>query len=305
MTTDPEGASGDTVDAVQAVTVAAVVTAFNAGDALVELCAELRRQVDTVVVVDDGSTVDPSPLLARCAALGCRVVSQPRNTGIAAALNAGVTAAGHFDWLLTFDQDSRVAAGYVRQLVETAEAATVAGIGVAMVAPGSIEGLKSRTSGHRSGFTLGGEPIQSGLLFPRAAIDSLGPFSETLFIDSVDTEYYLRAKTRGFVVVVAPAATLEHSLGERYYPRMLGGRLGLVVSAPFRYYYIARNHVAMLKLYGRRAPGWAFRETLLDARHIVVVLVLVSGRRRRLQMLVAGWRDGFRGVGGRIPAALG
>jgi rhamnosyltransferase len=290
--------------------VAAVVTAYNAGPTLADLCATLLLQCSTVVVVDDGS-LSGGAVLDHCAALGCAIVRQPSNTGVAAALNAGVRAAGEPDFVLTLDQDSRIPDGYVAALVAANSAAVGAGVRVGMVAPERIEGLPSRVVGIRGDVTLGGEPIQSGLLFPRQAIDLLGDFLESLFIDSVDTEYYLRAKTAGLDVVIALGATLGHSLGERYYPTLFGRRLrfrgrdiGLVRSAPFRYYYIARNHIKMLKLYGRRETGWAVRETLLDIRHFFILIVVVPRRPRHLRLLLAGWRDGFRGVGGKIPSSL-
>ncbi|MES2169379.1 MAG: glycosyltransferase [Actinomycetota bacterium] len=291
--------------------VAAVVSVFNADESLISLCESLVRQCSRVVVVDDASTRDLSDLLDRCSALGCVVVRQQVNSGIAAALNAGVRAAGDFDWLLTLDQDSHVDDDYATRLVDAAVAAATAGIEVGMVAPETIRGLPSRVVRRQDGIVFGGEPIQSGLVIPRSSLDRLGPFLEDLFIDSVDTEYYLRAKVAGLPVVIAPGVSLGHSLGDVFYPTLFGRRLrvggtdiGLVRSAPFRYYYIARNHIEMLRLYGRSEPGWAIRETLLDARHMLIVLLVMPRRRRHVKMLIAGWRDGFKGVGGRIPPGL-
>ena len=294
----------------------AVVTVYNPEDILLALCRELVAQARYVFIVDDGSSAPTADsLLHECEKLGCIVVRHPSNLGVAAALNTGVsTALGQVPrpaGIITLDQDSELPAGYIASLVEASETASAAGFSVGMVAPEFIGGLPSHTREKRGDVVLGNEPIQSGLLIPTVVFDEIGIFLEQLFIDAVDTEYYLRASSSGLHVVVAVGVALGHSLGNRYFPQFLGRRLrvrgrdfGLVRSAPFRYYYIARNHITMVRIYGRKFPGWAARETLLDLRHFLILLVLVPERKLHLRMITAGWRDGFAGVGGRIPADL-
>lgn len=296
--------------------VAAVVTAFSPGPGLVSLVRLLRPQVGRVVVVDDGSDPRFDPVLDDARAAGALVVRQPVNSGIAAALNTGIRAARAEavtapEFVVTFDQDSQVSPDFVSCLVDTARDATAAGLRVGLVAPAHVEGLPSPVTGYSKGFLLGATPIQSGLLLPLETLRRVGPFAEQLFIDGVDTDFALRVAGAGMVVVLSPATTLGHSLGSRYTPTVLGRPLrvggapvGLVYSAPFRYYYLVRNRVLLNRRHGRGNRAWSVRETAGDLRHLVIVQLLVPGRRRRFVAAAAGLRDGWAGRSGRIPPEL-
>ena len=59
---------------------------------------------------------------------------------------------------------------------------------------------------------------------------------EALFIDQVDTEWCLRARSMGYRVFGACGAILEHRLGEAYYRIWFGRWRQLPRHKPFRYY---------------------------------------------------------------------
>lgn len=295
--------------------VVAVITAFNPGPALLGACTSLLSQTASVTVVDDGSTTDVTEILDACAAAGCQVVLLGQNSGIAAALNTGVDAAlaetPDAEFVVTLDQDSTLQGDYVERAVTAFDAATAAGVRVGLVAPHSVEGLPSRVAEVRNGVVLGLEPIQSGLVIPRSVWRDAGPFRAALFIDSVDTEYFMRLSDAGFETVLAAGTHLGHSLGGRFTPTVfgrplrIGGRdISLVRSAPFRYYYIARNRVLMNRAFGARHRAWSVRETVLDARHFAIVLALSPNRAVLARLIGAGWRDGVRGRQGRMPDSL-
>jgi rhamnosyltransferase len=289
--------------------VTAVVTAFRPDAGLLEVCASVAPQVDAVVVVDDGSGPAADGVLDACAALGATVLRHPGNRGIGAALNTGVSAAldaagGAPADVLTLDQDSAVPRGYVAALRAALGRARAAGLDVAMVGPGRATGVRAAGAGDgdADGVVRAREPIQSGLLLTAGALRALGPFDAGLFIDGVDTEYWLRARARGLAAVVAPDAELTHRLGRRHEVR-LGGRALLSVghAAEFRYYYIARNRVELVRRFGRREPAWAAGAVLRDLRHLALTTVLVPGRAGRLRETLDGLRDGARRVRGPRP----
>lgn len=295
--------------------VVAVISAFNPGPALVDACTSLLSQTASVTIVDDGSTADVAEILDACAAAGCQVVLLGRNSGIAAALNAGVDTAFEnepgAEFVLTLDQDSTLQGDYVARAVAAHDAATAAGVRVGLVAPHSVEGLPSRVAEVHNGVVLGLEPIQSGLVIPRSVWHAAGPFRAGLFIDSVDTEYFMRLSDAGFETVLAAGTHLGHSLGDRFHPTIFGRRLrlggrdvSLVRSAEFRYYYLARNRVLMNRAFGARHRAWSMKETALDARHFAIVLALSPNRLTLARLIVAGWRDGVRGRQGRMPESV-
>lgn len=290
----------------------AVVSLFNPDESVLENAEVLLSQTDRVVVVDDGSPKDPSGILAELEAMGCTVVRLTGNSGIATALNAGITEAlastPKPDFILTMDQDSRLRVGYVQALLATAASAGVSGVRVGMVAPGSVSGLPVRRGPVLHGVQLGGEPIQSGLLIPVGVIERVGAFRDSLFIDGVDSEYFLRCRSHGLNTVLSAGASLDHALGTQTAatafgkPVAIGGRsLEIRTASAWRYYYIFRNRVLLTRQYGRKYPLWAVKGLLADYRHLLIASSLAPGRLPRLGNAAAGVIDGIRGRSGRRP----
>lgn len=90
--------------------------------------------------------------------------------------------------------------------------------------------------------------ITSGMLIDRQKINNVGLFNENLFMDFVDTEWCMRAKSKGFTVygnfdVQAPA----HPIGGEPLS-ILGFKFPL--HSPERHYYMAHNWVKILFLSG-------------------------------------------------------
>lgn len=289
--------------------ITAVVSLYNPDDSVVDRCVALLDQARHVVVVDDGSTNDPAPVLAQLESLGAHVVRLERNCGIASALNAGIRAARQHpsnpSFILTMDQDSLLEPGYTDKLLTAYEVAISNGVSVGMVAPGLISGLPTRRRGKVRTTVLGGEPIQSGLLVPCTTLDALGLMMDELFIDGVDTEFYLRARNAGMESVLATDARLDHALGSMVTASVFGievapaGRpLKIRTAASYRYYYIFRNRLLLVRKYCRSQPGWAIKGLLADYRHLAIVTALAPGRAERLGSALAGIRDGFLGTSG-------
>lgn len=297
-------------------TIAAVFSLFNPDSSVVSNVELVLKQVNTVIVVDDGSTADISGVLDQLQTLGCLVHRMESNSGIAAALNAGIstalsTVSVQPDLILTMDQDSTLNVDYVATLIKAYESAQKADLQVGMVAPGTVEGLPSRSTGKQGAVVFGDEPIQSGLLIPTTVFQNVGTFMADLFIDGVDSEFYLRVKAAGYRVILAPGASLNHSLGSMVPARILGlepqlrGKPLLVrTAATMRYYYIYRNKLLLAARYWRTNPQWVLRGVLLDMRHLAIVTLMVPGRMSRLHEVSAGIADGFKGRTGRKDGNL-
>lgn len=289
-----------------------VVSAFNPSNNLVRNCEALLMQCADVIVVDDGSSSPDESIFEAVSASGCSVLRLDTNSGIAAALNEGVRLArsSHpdLDFILTMDQDSRIEPGFVRNLEMTAADASSDGLKVGMVAPGRVSGLPSRARRKYKSVVIGDEPVQSGLLIPVICVDAIGPFNEELFIDGVDSEFYLRAKAAGWNCIIAQDASLMHSLGTLV-PANLGplpiqwrGQPLMVrTAASWRYYFIARNRILLCRRFFRTDPYWAVRGLLLDVRHLLLVSTLANGRWARLSAALRGCFDGIRGRTGPSP----
>ncbi|MET3808942.1 glycosyltransferase [Arthrobacter sp. UYEF3] len=288
--------------------VAGVVTAFRPFPEIVSNVESLLRQAAVVVVVDDGSGPGFDHIFAALAEVGAVVLRLEANSGIGAALNAGIHKAreiGDPEYIVTVDQDSYLPAGYVQALHSAAAGAKTSRIEPGLISPANIHGNPVKRKGSRNGISLGKEPIQSGLMIPVATLDAIGEFSEELFIDLVDTEYYYRALDAGLPTILADTE-FDHSLGTMVDARVFGrsvaamGRpLKVRIAATWRYYYIFRNRLLVGRRYFSRHPAWVAAGIWTDLRHLLVVTLLAPGRSARLKSVFYGIADGLRGRSGR------
>jgi len=142
--------------------------------------------------------------------------------------------------------------------------------------------------------------IASGMLIPAEAWLSVGPMDESLFIDKVDTDWCLRAAASGHALAGAPAATLDHRLGEAAL-RVLtrSGWKSIDVHLPFRYYYIIRNAVLLAR---RPHATWRWRSTELRSSLHLALLVAVFSEVRwpATRMMCRGLFDGLRAKTGPL-----
>lgn len=288
--------------------VAAIVTAFRPGDALRTAVASLCDQVTDVVVVDDGSGPEFDGVFRSVKAPRVQVVRNATNAGVGAALESGretlASADTQPDAILTLDQDSVAPPGLVDHLIDAWRAAVGDGVDVGMISPGRVESVSRSRPGDTSDarYAIGSEPIQSGLLIPSSTFGRIGGFRSSLFIDLVDTDFYLRARGAGLVNVTAPAAHLAHQLGTSHAVSLAGRDIHVTVASGFRYYFQARNVVLVAREHARSHPVRIASVIGRHIRHLAMVTALVPGRARRLSETWNGLRDGLRGLEGPRPA---
>ncbi|WP_044572619.1 glycosyltransferase [Arthrobacter alpinus] len=295
-------------------TTAAVIAAFKPAATLVHTVVALSRQINHIVVVDDGSPASSTQIFAELEKAGAHVVHQGSNQGIGAALNAGVMLAEksfHPDYFITLDQDSVLVDDYVRRAHKTLKEAAVAGVSVGFVCAASYSGHASPLWKNVDGFCQAFDPMQSGFFIPRQTISTVGRFAADFFIDGVDSDFTMRCRDAGLATIIGPGCTIEHDLGERGQAqlfgrkvRVLGRDIGFNYHSPSRVYYICRNGTALTKRYLRSNPGWVGRRLVEEAKAHLLRFLFSPNRVKLLTAAIAGLRDGFTGKSGRIPQPL-
>jgi rhamnosyltransferase len=291
--------------------VVAVVPTFHPDDRVIERLEALSAQVDSVIVVDDGSSADADSVLADIEGAGFRVVRTGENRGIAAALNTGTRLAldDHADFVVTIDQDSLLPDGYVRACLDVFEgAASATRLGVVTV--DSINGHPSIPPRHSpEGFGLVGEAIQSGFVISADCLERCGLFDERLFIDCVDTEFCLRIGEMGYRIAIAAGTNLEHELGhqvplkpfgiQRYHD---GVPATYEYHGPYRRYFIVRNNVDLWLRYARKQPRWVASSIRREINPSVRTILSGPQAQRQLLATLIGAVHGVRHVRGPMPA---
>lgn len=275
-----------------------VVVTYQPDETLRENLQALRAQITCVLVVDNGSK---NIAFVECIAAesGCRLIKNPRNLGIAKALNQGaeVALAEGFAWLATFDQDSMVTAGLVQGLLEFRQT-TMPNAPVGVLAATHIDRHSDRSYhvprhvlGDRGQWRMLRTTITSGSFIPVAVLRAVGPFDEPLFIDFVDHDFCVRCRQHGYLIVESKRHILVHSLGRLSEHDLLGRRVVCSNHSAIRRYYMTRNQLEVYRRYLRFDPAWSLLGILDLLIGSAMVLIFESDRLAKMRAMLRGAAD--------------
>ena len=293
--------------------VCAIVVSYNPCiDTLQNILCALKTQVSQILVVDNGSDIEIITWLRLRDDIV--FIELGHNLGIAIAHNKGIAwASKHkYPYVLLMDHDSVPMPNMVQHLLNTMTHLLIQNVRVAGV------GTRYRDpiTGHTSYFVCFGWLkikkifcdsientiavdflISSGTLFSIHALKNIGFMDEQLFIDHIDTEWFIRAKHKGYHSFGSCKALMNHSLGERGYKLWLGRWRYLPLHSPLRCYYKFRNSVL---LYKRHYMPW--RWLINDLVRLLSIglfyLIFVPQRATYASMFIKGiWHGIINKVG--------
>ncbi|MEU4424419.1 glycosyltransferase family 2 protein [Actinoplanes sp. NPDC024001] len=228
-------------------TVAVVVVTYNSERLLPDLIASLGPGLEGVnwhLTVADNASADDSVGAVRRLAPTATVVEMGRNAGYAAGINAAVAKAGPFTAVLVLNPDVRLTPGCVRTLLGVLR---TEGTGIAVpllvdgdgrlihtmrrdpavrrvlgdallgaVRAGRYPALGEMVTDERR---YGAETVTdwaegSTVLFSAECWERVGPWDESFFLYSEETDFALRARDAGLVTRFTPAARAVHLEGD-------------------------------------------------------------------------------------------
>ena len=267
----------------------------------VEFSTRLRvvlPQVGALVVIDntpEGSaswiTLLPDDERARIS-----VIENRSNLGVAAALNQGLNHANQTGcrWLLTLDQDTQC----FPDIVDTLRSIAVSSHPKPAIVGGNyFDAKRDRHDvpvGDGSKCLDRKTVITSGCLVDTAFALAIGGFREDYFIDQLDHEFCLRARSKGGRVVVSRKPVMEHSVGGATGPRVPILGTMLPDHPPLRKYYITRNTIVTIADFWSQEPGWCLRRS---ARLLIGLFGMATIEDHRLAKVLAfilGAKDGIQ-----------
>ncbi|REG61249.1 rhamnosyltransferase [Paraburkholderia sp. BL6669N2] len=282
----------------------AVVVFYNPDEACVARANRLARSMHCVVVDNTGS-VGTAAELGLSGAI--EYVANGENVGIATAINQGVEALirADFDIAILFDQDSEPPASLLTELPMVIARANEAGEKVALAGPayddprlrGVAPFVRFKWWKLERVTPEGEQPIDVDFLISSGSCinlrwwSSIGPMDDALFIDFVDLEWCVRAKTRGFRVLGVPWVRMSHELGGE--PVKVLGR-SYPMHGPLRHYYQFRNVIALMKR-SSMPMTWKTTELVKLPVRVLIYCFFPSQRKEHLAMVWRGIRDGCRG----------
>ncbi|WP_229068352.1 glycosyltransferase family 2 protein [Actinoplanes sp. DH11] len=234
-------------EAVTPETVAVVVVTYNSERLLPDLIASLGpglAGVDWSLTVADNASADDSVGAVRRLAPHATVVEMGRNAGYAAGINAAVAKAGPFTAVLVLNPDVRLTPGCVRTLLEVLRKPGT-GIAVPLLTDGDGELIHTMRREPAARRVLGdavlgavragrypaiGEMVTDERLYTAETVtdwaegstvlisaecwNAVGPWDESFFLYSEETDFALRARDAGYATRFTPAAKAVHLEGD-------------------------------------------------------------------------------------------
>lgn len=279
---------------------AVIVTYYPDVSAVERLISQLEKQVDWIVLIDN-ATPGFNIHLPEKSAIKTEVIANPENLGLAAAYNQGIKLARARDatHIILFDQDSFPADNMVRDLAHYMSQYNVKHLQVAAAGPkySDVKGQSISPFVRLSGLRLEridcdeenivdvDHLISSGCLIDLRAIDQIGEFTDSLFIDYVDTEWCWRARRNQLRLLGVGAAKMHHNLGEAHFMAFGKPR---VLHPPFRLYYQIRNQWWMIL---QPWVGWRWRaaDIIRSAKIFLAIAIFAPERRKRISYMCKGF----------------
>ena len=281
---------------------------------------QISSQVEQIVLVDNASAQQDA-IISRCKGVAS-VIPQNVNSGLGSAHNLGIEyarmqGATH---VIIFDQDSLPKEGMVAALLHSLHSLESTGEKISAVGPRYVGTDAETGEQHQSFFVKFGwlkfqrnycqtdandYPsadflISSGALFSINALQEIGLMDEQLFIDHVDTEWFLRAKSKGYSAYGVCNAWMEHGLGEQTKKvKGLFRERNIPQHKPFRYYYIFRNSFLLYRR-GYVSKKWIWNDLQRLLQIFVFYGLIYPPRSSNLKMMMKGIRHGLLKVDGRL-----
>ena len=284
-------------------TICAIIITYKPSLELIRNVELIQEMADFVMIYDNTTGMtDAISTLQNCS--GVSVFHAGRNDGMGVALNFGLQYAieHHFDWLATFDQDSRPTKDMFRSMLKSlSEYAD--GNQVRILAPSHRD-----PSEKPKAILLGGElaPIRrqavitSGNLIKIDGLDKDQRFDESLFIDSVDHDFCLKTLKRHEFILECQSAILIHSIGQISHHQKFGISVHATNHEPFRHYYMTRNRLYVWVRYMMYFPRWVIRDVYSHLKMMARLLIVEDQKLLKMRYMAKGFWDFLLGKKGRL-----
>lgn len=281
---------------------------------------ELREQLYAIVsegisiVLIDNASVNFTEFESQLYGIDQTLVTIHRNAenvGLAEGQNLGIAEARRLNasHVIFFDQDSIPQVGFKQSLLATERVLTERGQKFSAV---GLAAYDPATSRHypitkyvgpfiRRHYPQGNEPVEatflisSGSLIRMHVLNEVGAMRSELFIDYIDVEWCLRARSLGYRCFVASAARMSHRIGDARI-RILGRTIS--AHSPLRRYYLIRNSILMLRL-AYVPVSYKLREVALNFLRVSIFMYLSNDRPNYLRLMRRAVADGVAGRYGK------
>lgn len=260
-----------------------------------------------IVIIDNQSNnfSDVFEILQQSKYRDVVLISNVENVGLAKAQNMGIVAALELEasHVVLFDQDSIPDQGFFEKLLADENRLVQQGIPFSAIGPSTYDPDSMESYPVTLYFgpfirriqATGVDPIEatfiiaSGCLIRADVLRKVGMMMDDLFIDYVDVEWCLRAKSMGLRPFVSPNAKMSHKIGDkrvRFFWRTISGH------SPLRRYYLLRNSMYISRL--KYIPlSYKLREMVLNTARVMIFYFISDDKPRYFKFMSLAVRDGW------------
>lgn len=245
-----------------------------------------------VVLTSNGADSDVLAAILRIP--NVELIENEQNLGLATGLNQAIAKAftdPAVRFVALFDQDSKPDTSLPSALARQISDESIACIGPQLI---DLKSGKASYKSHNQGagvLSVTSIPT-SGTVISRASCQLIGPMMDPLFIDGIDHEWCLRARSLGLKIKVSDTVTMVHDMGDAALNWF--GQYKPLYRNPIRHYFIIRNSI-YLGLHAKFPWHWRVLEILKTLRRIPVYLLASSDKRRTFKLIYMAVIDGCYG----------
>ena len=273
-----------------------LIITYNPGTSVLGVIDLLLNDINYLIVVDNNSQGQSQNVISHIADDSrVRLLHNQENVGVAKALNQGVAIAKNmgYEWVLTFDQDTRPLHDIFKIITDVytayPEKHKIGAIGVNFI------NAYSKSYCHvedNKEYKERDYLITSGCLLSIDAFYYIGGFREDLFIDNVDIEYSLRLKRHGKVSIISRKYGMSHKVGSPKMIRLFGVNIISSNHDRLRRYYMARNHMILVKEYLVRNPYFIAKASYFFILDLIKLLLVDDDKLNKISASVKGIIEG-------------
>lgn len=277
---------------------AILIITFNPEPVLAETIEYLRSQYRMIIVVDNGSR--DIGLLKKLEFIHSTnhisIIFNKENYGISKALNQGFEKAKdlNFDWVLTFDQDSRPENDYLvkgQEVLGSFDSPDA----VAMITPTlfekQIQAVIPFNKHPKQKCAPTRLAITSGAITRVDSFFEVNGYNEKLFIDYVDFDFCFRLRHQGYTILESSELWLNHQLGNTQRHGFLFTQFITTHHNEIRRYYITRNRFYMYRNYYFLETDWVIEDLMNFFKDFLKILLAEKQKRAKFRSIYLGLRD--------------
>lgn len=281
----------------------ALVSVYYPNEIVVDNISRIGRQVDEVIICDNSPNMNS---LMFQKVTNVNYVAYNQNEGLPRAFNKAINKYNFNDedFLVFFDQDSRIDDNYIVNLLDEYEIVENKFPQLGCMGPIFYNTSNNKTEVPHFKTRLCSSSyrveniITSSLLTRYGNLAKVGFWNDNLFLDFVDWDLCWRFEQVGLICAITEKVLLNHTVG---IGEKKVGPIHLRVGQPFREYYQTRDALFLLNEY---YVPLKMRLRLIANVTVrpLVHFIFLDNKYQRMNYIKRGWQDYKNGIKGEYKA---